>query len=744
MRRVFYFLLTLTLFFFQFTSFNEVLAQAANNPPNNAPVNTDVPIICGCPSELTKIYTAKKTGERCVTDFQTFKEDPTMNHLWVEDAEITAQGKADDRARQFIYWTITHTSIDNHPVLIRVWSAARNVAYFLVLLVGAIMGLGIIINQRSNFSSSIKVWPSVWKILLILLYISFSATLVITLIQLSEILMKFFIESMGGKDLFNIYFASISQEKNYLDFVGCRDLNIRVQEAVGAEMMILKLTNISYYVMAGMLILRKVLLWFLLFVSPFLGILMPFVFIRNIGWIWIGVFLQWIFYGPLLALFLGGLATVWKAGIPFIFDFSRVGSAQGYIFPTAINILYGGPAQQLAVANNGNYIDTFAEYVVTLIMLWAVTFFPWWLLRIFRDYCCDAINASKNILMSMYDQMRGGPSPSPTLTPSPTNIGTAMKIPHEVEIPVKVKLETMEEIKKAKTEDITRSLNIKASTLTDVARVETNKELNKTVNKNINYIKNPTQAETATERQKYMNIRTELFNRAVKEDTTAKQFLSSISASRVEQVAKRQEILKTISQMVPVTHIEAIKVKTAETKVSAGKVPVKAPEKSIEEVIPVPPTVPLEEYEQVKRMWKEQYEKGEVPTTENIATREAWVDQDIVFITNTLNKLFSPDEKVRQAGLDDVGYILPIFLVNNLKGDQLVVYLKAKVEAAKEVKEIKVKEKEITDKLKTQAKEEFVEVEKPAEKAAEKTMEMKQEIKPETSSNEPAPGSQKP
>jgi hypothetical protein len=241
-----------------------------------------------------------------------------------------------------------------------------------------------------------------------------------------------------------------------------------------------------------------------------------------------------------------------------------------------------------------------------------------------------------------------------------------------------------------------------------------------------------------------MNIRTELFNRAVKEDTTAKQFLSSISASRVEQVAKRQEILKTISQMVPVTHIEAIKVKTAETKVTAGKAPVKAPEKSIEEVIPVPPTVPLEEYEQVKRMWKEQYEKGEVPTTENIATREAWVDQDIVFITNTLNKLFSPDEKVRQAGLDDVGYILPIFLVNNLKGDQLVVYLKAKVEAAKEVKEIKVKEKEITDKLKTQAKEEFIEVEKPKEKAAEKTMEMKQEIKPETSSNEPEPSPQKP
>ena len=744
MKKFLLFFFITVIFLFKISTYNTVVGQQTLP----ALSYLDIPITCGCPSELEAIYQERinkdGTHDHCIPSqrgeidqeaYDEFKKDPIRNHLWIEDPEITAQGKADDRARQFIYWVVTHTSVDNHPVLLKVWQTARNVSYFFVVLVAAIMGLGMIINQRSNFSSQIKVWPSIMKILLILLYITFSASLVITIIQLSDILMKFFIENLGGKDLFNIYFASVSQEKNYLDFVGCRDLNIRVQEAYKAEMIILKLTNVSYYVMGGMLILRKVLLWFLLFVSPFLAILMPFIFIRNIGWIWIGVFFQWLFYGPLFALFLGALATIWKTGIPFIFDFSRVNTTVGYIYPSAINILYGGPAQHLEWAtNNGNYADTFAEYVITLIMLWAVTFFPWWLLRIFRDYCCEGINAMKNILMSMYDQTRGTPPTPPGPTPTPATIGTALKIPREAEMPIKVKLETVEEIKKAKTEEITRSLNITASKLTDIAHFETNKQVNETVRKNIDYLQNPIKAETTTDRQKYMNIRTELFNRAVKNDQVAKQVLSSISTSKLEQGQKRQEILQSISKIVPTTKLVTIKVAVPGEKI---KEEVKAPEKPIEQTIAVPPTVSIEDYEQVKKMWKQQYEKGEVPVTENVKSRAQWVEQDIVFITNTLNKLLSPNDELKQQGLDDVGFILPIFLLNNLKGEELVVYLKAKVEAARAVKEAFDKEKEITEKLKAQAPEEFVEVAKPKEKKAEKTMEMKEEMKiDETKSNE--------
>ena len=905
-------LLILAIIFFYFFLGAASLVFAAD-PPDIGQPTFDIP--CGCTTKLSEIYAQR--NEKCVGSYDEFKADPFNNHYWVQDPEVTAQAKADERARQFIYWVINSDSIDNHQVILSVWNVTRNMAGVFVIIIAAVMGIGIVIGQRANFAAKVQVSSYIWKLLAALVYIALSAAIVLTIIQLSELLMKFFIENLGGKDLFNIDFGagSSSADANYLsDTPVCRDLNLKVYEGVRAEVMMLKLTNIVYYIMGAMLLLRKILLWFLLFVSPFLAVLMPFVFIRNIGWIWIGVFFQWVFYGPLFALFLGALARIWSVGIPFTFDFSRtpdinltdpanpiIGPCKdiGYIYPSGINILYGGPAQKLSICNNGNYIDTFAEYIITLLMLMAVTFFPWWLLRIFRDYCCDGILAMKNILLSMYDQMRGGPTPPPPgpgPTFSPSSLATALKIPRQIDIPVKIKLETIEQIKQTKTEDISRSLNLQVSKLTDVARFETNKKLQENTIRNINMLKNPIQAETPTERQKYLNIRTELFNRAVKEDKVAKQILSSISSSQVEQVQKREEFLHSLPQMTPVTHILSVRIKmpqakltsvtssvisqitesssvlnnistatqttvpqiqsvfnsliqnvqkptvsvlseiVKETGVSKEKVTevlkyissaittektlvnsiaektnikltdvqtiintfdksdktqtieqttqsisektnlekekvtavlketlavyktkeqlnsvirevaqkenikeeevqkivqtqiplVAEPEKHIEQAVAIPPSVSLEEYEQVKHMWQDQYEKGEVPVAENIKTREQWVNNDIVFITNTLNKMLSSDEKLKQEGLNDVGYIIPIFLINNLKGEELAVYLKAKLEAAKTVREQKEKEQAVAEKLKP--KEEFVEVAKPRAKEAEKTMEMKEEI----------------
>jgi hypothetical protein len=541
------------------------------------------PIACQgnvCPDIMNdQVYSALNPPEQCAANYSDFLTKPNTSHFWAEDPEVTAQGKADERARQFIYWALNKNAVDNHPVIKTIWNTTSSMAFIFMIVVAAIMGLGFIVAQRTNFEVNIKVWPFITKIALALLYIFFSWIIVISLIQISEWIMKLFTDNLGGKDLFNVYFdnSSGSSEKNYTNFIGCRDLNIRVQEAADTQMLLFKITNFTYYVMGIILILRKILLWFLLFVSPFLALLMPFVFVRNIGWIWIGVFFQWLFYGPLFALFLGALNKMWQVGIPFAFDFSRVGDIRGYIYPTALILTYGGPAQRgihaIGALNNGNYVDTFAEYVITLIMLWAVIFFPWWLLRIFRDYCCDGIYAMKNILLSMYDQMRGGPGPSPTPPPSSGprySGGLNVKMPKEVDIPIKVNLETIQEIKKTKTEDITRSLSLSASKLTDIARFETDKITKQTVTKNLNYLSNPTQAETPTERQKYMNIRTELFNRAVKEDPIARQVLSATSNSAGEKIQKREELMKSTPEMVPISNVISIKVQLPKEKVESA------------------------------------------------------------------------------------------------------------------------------------------------------------------------------
>lgn len=825
--------------FFTLFFVSSIFAQATTPAPINTnplPCSID-PRLGNCPKELPDIY-KKSTfykGEKCVGTYEEFSKNPLVNHYWALDEKTTSQGKSNERARQFLYWVMTKSAIDQHPAIRQIWTVTQNITLFLFLLVAALFGLGYIVGQKSDFQVKMQIWPILYKIGSGLLYIVFSYAIIMTFIQVSEIIMKFFIESLGGDKLFNIYFAGAqSKEDSYATFVGCRDLNFKVQEAVNAEFFLMKVTNLTYYTMGIMMLLRKILLWFLLFAAPFLALLMPFVFIKNVGWIWIGVFMQWVFYGPLFALFLGALTKIWQSGIPFPFDFSRTTQVSGYIYPTGINIVYGGPAQVgsqiISALNNGNYVDTFTEYVISLIMLWAVIFFPWWLLRIFRDYCCDGIMAMKNVLMSMYDRMAPPPSKNPPPAPSASHSfnNTSMKVSRDVEVPIKVRLETLQDIKQTKTEDITKSLNLSMNKITDIAKFETNKTTNETVRKNIDMLSSPTKATTPAERQKFMNIRTELFTRTIKEDKVARQILSSISSSRTEMNSRKEELLRTVPRTAPqaatykvniatdkvtsmntslvnavtsntsvmqniaqVTQAPAQQIQsvlssykvniahapeqilsniTKETGIATGTVKsiikaiaesvkknkdvvkkvaekeqmkeedvqriidtqtplVAEPEKTIEQTVTIPPSVSIEDYEEVKKMWTQQYEKGEVPTSENITSREQWVDQDIVFITNTLNKLLSSDDKLRQEGIDDLAYILPIFLINSLKGEELIVYLKAKIEAAKAVKHDMEKEKEITEKLKKKSEEteEFVDVKKKEEKN-DKTQELSQEL----------------
>ena len=70
------------------------------------PCNRNAPSI-SCPTDFVGsdgIYSKLSPPETCATSFDDFKTDPIGKHYWVEDPAITAQGQADERARQFMYW----------------------------------------------------------------------------------------------------------------------------------------------------------------------------------------------------------------------------------------------------------------------------------------------------------------------------------------------------------------------------------------------------------------------------------------------------------------------------------------------------------------------------------------------------------------------------------------------------------------------------------------------------------------
>lgn len=500
----------------------------------------------------------------------------TTNATWAFDPEVTEVGKNADRARQLLWWVFTHPAVHSAGVLAEVWSVSRNIVYIFIVLVIVAFGVGIILSRRSSMGSvfagisspfSSTNLPSLfYKIGGILLFVTFSYVLVVGMIQMSEVTMRFFIENVGGKDLFNVVFAGAgNSEENYMTFVGYRDINPLNREMVDTSLFIVRITSFTYYIMALIMILRTIILWFLLVVSPFLALLMPFVFIRNVGWIWIGVFFQWIFYGPLVALFLATLTKIWVSGIPFPFDFTRANcigagnplpacTGNGQIYRTAINILYGGPAQTLAAGNSGNYIDTYAEYIIALVMLWAAIILPWLLLRIFRDYCCGAIAASNATLSGIFDRIRQYPTPPPPQPAKPsTTAGMAVELPFRQRVEEKIRevthtnIENITEVNRTNTTEIARALDAHVSSLSDVSRFELNDISRSQVQQNLQKLSAPERITSTREREQFESIRSALETRAASGDRVAQTLLTATNTEKSKEVFASSSSVSTSS-----------------------------------------------------------------------------------------------------------------------------------------------------------------------------------------------------
>ena len=127
--------------FFVISLFVFITLQSIVIPPSvyavEAPAASQLYLPCNqgnCPVELVNgIY--KDRGEPCVATHEEFVTNPLQNHFWTLDQEVTSQGKANERARQFVYWALSKNSIDNHPSLRIIWNTTSGVALFLFILI---------------------------------------------------------------------------------------------------------------------------------------------------------------------------------------------------------------------------------------------------------------------------------------------------------------------------------------------------------------------------------------------------------------------------------------------------------------------------------------------------------------------------------------------------------------------------------------------------------------------------------
>lgn len=501
---------------------------------------------------------------------------PDASGVWVPDSEVTFVGKAGARAGSFLDWALAdYKWTTGSGNLSKFWITIRNIVYALCLLFVLGTAFAMIITR----GKSVTLKQFIPRFIFIVFLVTFSFALVQFFYQITDIIQGFFLKNSAGevisqKDLLYIGF-------DYKSFSGLRLLGNEFEESAFISLLLVKLTAVTYYVMVGTLIVRKIILWFFIVISPLFPLLLLYYPLRNTGKIWIGEFFRWLLYAPLFSIFLSGLVSLWAAsnpqtpGIPL--DFSNI-QDQGIIYPTAINILLGGPGQLLSLDNSVNINDTFALYVVALLMLWVVILLPWILLKIFLDYFKAISFADNNLVKQMIAQGSGlfvkngvppVPPPKP-LSPSFHPTGIAKSLPFadktyktvskmfEAQEPARISTSTFNQTNS----EILRLTDLLIPTIRDIVKLETS-SLSTDISRHqdvakvheiLERISNPNSINVPIEKERYSKVKEKLLEEKQKGNPLAASVLSAVtsieeqdSVSAMRDVLRVNEVLKKIS-----------------------------------------------------------------------------------------------------------------------------------------------------------------------------------------------------
>ena len=150
--------------------------------------------------------------------------------------------------------------------------------------------------------------------------------------------------------------------------------------------------------------------------------------------------------------------------------------------------------------------------------------------------------------------------------------------------------------------------------------------------------------------------------------------------SKLEEAKKQGDPLAVmLLQMLATQHQATVK---APVKAVAGQKNVGFP------VVNRLQQVSLDDYEAVKKLWKENYQNLEVPQSlAGERNRRQWITEDISEIEQTISLLTSANPEEVEEGMQKVSDILPFLLMGGFSQTEIIAYLKAKMEAGKGVLE---------------------------------------------------------
>ncbi len=631
---------------------------------------------------------------------------------WTPDPDVTFAGKVAARSADLLNDVIANYQWskydqDKNPFQ-SIWISVRNIVYALLSLF-ILAGAFLIIITRGQ---SITVRKFIPRFIFIILLILLSFELIRFIYDRADDITRMFLyvrseqRLINSSDLLNIAF-------DYKDFQGLKRVGSpgEFDEAAFISTLMIKLTAATYYAMFIILIVRKVILWFFIIVSPIFPLLLFFSPIRNTAKIWIGEFFRWLLYGPLFAIFLAGLVALWKIGIPLDVNKPCTPQDTEKDYPTAINILIGGPCQELAFKpedkqfNSVNTKESFTQYVVALLMLWMVIIMPFILLKIFLDYFKEMQFGENGMLKYLLNSQRPKPKPPAPIKPiihmppiapmppiSPDKFGAASlakelsrskdvsdSLAH-LKPQLVVNMQSQKSISQVL--DLTK---LKIPTIVEVAKLDANSagvEANK-LSEALKRVSGTSTLLTPQEKQQSQNLRERLKTESEKGNSVADSILE---AAKDEKDAKLNE----------------------ENKLQ---------------------TVSVEDYEEVKKTWEENYRNLEPPDSFDgmPQSRAAWLKEEEKQIPLAIDNLLSGDPDKIEQGKRMVSKILPFLLLGGFSKSEIVAYLRAKLEAAKGVlEEVMKEEKDEDTKVYVDSKQQ----EKPRVMVAEQEIEQKDKNNP--------------
>ncbi len=685
----------------------------------------------------------------------------SVSQDWVKDSEVSFVGKTGVRSGEFLDWTLQNYSwlcvkktdqnvCDNRDnPLISFWIIIRNIVYASIALFVLGTAFVLIITRGQN----ITLMRFIPRFVMIVVLITFSFSLVQFIYQVTDVIQGFFLNIPRSDSSRNPLITTLDLLYigfDYKNFIGYRLVGPDFDESAFISLLLVRLTAITYYVMTGILLVRKIILWFFIIISPIFPLLLFYRPIRNTAKIWIGEFFRWLLYAPLFAIFLHGLVIVWQKGIPLPFDFS--GAVAGdTVYPTAVNILLGGPGQVIGINNSVNLRDTFALYVVALLMLWVVILLPFLLLKIFLDYIAT-LSLDNNVLLKQFANRGlsffGSPKGSPSQPPQPPGkfqpAGLARSLPfvssRQAAVPVQYQASVQNSVRESA--DIMQRLNISIPRMRDIAQYETSlmsgdlsrKNQISSMHSTLSKIANPASVSAVQEREKITSARQQLLAQKQKGNPIATSVLAAsgaaagVSATQVGANVRSQQLEQLSQKLKSVSKQDLVEKRGKGDKLAASILETqeklekgadanqkdqmenqlldqlleaeKSGSQLAKEMLPVSPASPqglpvvnhvqevsIEDYEEVRKLWTENYQTIEPPKGLNgeQVNRSEWIKNDIEKITNAINLLSSLDPAKINEGMNMVSSILPFLLIGGFSKSEVAAYLKAKMEAGKQV-----------------------------------------------------------